>query len=338
MVTTRIANNKHHALRYRAPLWMPGGHMQTIWPALFSRSYPRGKPAYQRQRLLAPDGDFVDVDWHLTSTSQSVHEKPLLILFHGLEGSSQSHYALAFADYAERQGWDYAVPHFRGCSGELNHAPRAYHSGDYEEIYWIIRRLTAERVGPVYTVGVSLGGNALLRWVQEMGDDAGKYVAAVAAISAPVDLAASGAHIDTGVNRHIYVRNFLATMKPRAAQKHMQFPGLFDLHAVREAKTLYDFDNAFTAPLHGFKSTDDYWRLASSVQHLKRVRVPTLVLNAVNDPFVPAYCLPKLSQVSSWVQLFQPRSGGHVGFASGPPPGHVGGLPEIVGTWLQRGA
>ena len=312
--------------------------MQTIWPALFSRSYPNGKPAYQRERLLAPDGDFVDVDWLISPKNDSVGGNPLLILFHGLEGSSQSHYALAFADYAEQQGWDYAVPHFRGCSGEINHAPRAYHSGDYEEIYWIIRRLTFERTGPVYAVGVSLGGNALLRWVQEMGNDAAKYVAAVASISAPVDLAASGAHIDAGVNRQVYVRNFLATMKPRATQKHMQYPGLFDLRAVQEAKTLYEFDNAFTAPLHGFSGTSDYWHRASSRQHLKRIRIPALVINALNDPFVPAHCLPDVTQVSKSVELFQPQSGGHVGFAAGRPPGHVHGLPELVCHWFQQGA
>jgi predicted alpha/beta-fold hydrolase len=325
------------ALRYRAPFWMPGGHLQTIWPALFSRSHLGEKPKYRRERLFAPDGDFVDVDWLQCVRDEATPSKPLLILFHGLEGSSESHYALAFAEFAALQNWDYVVPHFRGCSGELNHAPRAYHSGDYEEVYWLIRRLTEGRTAPVYAVGVSLGGNALLRWTQEMGQDAGKYVTAVAAISAPVDLAASGAHIDTGLNRQIYVRNFLATMKPRAAQKHMQFPGLFDLQAVRQSRTLYEFDNAFTAPLHGFKNTDDYWKRASSVQHMKRIRVPSLVINATNDPFVPAHCLPNTAQVSQAVQLFQPSSGGHVGFAYGRPPGHVRTLPDMVGTWFQHG-
>ena len=338
MLYLRTDTRKDSPLRYRAPFWMPGGHLQTIWPALFSRAYHGGKPSYRRERLLAPDGDFVDADWLEQSERETDMGRPLLILFHGLEGSSQSHYALAFAEFAVQQNWDYVVPHFRGCSGELNHAPRAYHSGDYEEVYWLIRQLVAKRMGPVYAVGVSLGGNALLRWAQEMGGDGSKYVAAVAAVSAPVDLAASGAHIDTGLNRQIYVRNFLSTMKPRAAQKHMQYPGLFDLQAVRASRTLYEFDNAFTAPLHGFKNTDDYWRRASSIHQMKRIRVPTLVVNARNDPFVPAHSLPRPGHVGAAVHLFQPASGGHVGFARGWPPGHVRGLPELVGTWFQRGA
>lgn len=303
---------------------------------MFSRAHRGNAPVYRRERLTAPDGDFVDVDWvDMNSGNPSgPSEHPLLVLFHGLEGSSASHYALAFADIARQRGWDYVVPHFRGCSGELNHAPRAYHSGDYEEVYWLLRTLAAGRTHPVYAVGVSLGGNALLRWTQEMGNDAGKYVKAVAAISAPLDLAACGHHIDNGLNRQIYVRNFLSTMKPRAERKHMQYPGLFDLKAVRAAKTLYAFDNAFTAPLHGFRDTDDYWRRASSVHHMKQVKIPALVVNALNDPFVPAHCLPSIHNVSSCVQLWQPRTGGHVGFATGKPPGHVRAMPETICDWL----
>ena len=133
--------------RYRAPFWMPGGHFQTIWPAMFSRAHRGNAPVYRRERLTAPDGDFVDVDWvDMNSGNPSgPSEHPLLVLFHGLEGSSASHYALAFADIARQRGWDYVVPHFRGCSGELNHAPRAYHSGDYEEVYWLLRTLAAGR-------------------------------------------------------------------------------------------------------------------------------------------------------------------------------------------------
>jgi len=338
MFLSRTESRPSDALNYRSPVWTPGGHLQTIWPALFSHSHRKGsRPTYRRERLCAPDGDFVDADWLDRGPVGLAPSRPLLVLFHGLEGCSTSHYALAFADYAAELGWDYVVPHFRGCSGELNHAPRAYHSGDYEEVYWIIRRLVHGRQGPVYAVGVSLGGNALLRWAQEMGHDAEKYVTAVAAISAPLNLAASGAHIDTGLNRMLYVRNFLRTMKPRATQKHMQFPGLFDLHAVNAAETLHAFDNAFTAPLHGFKGTADYWHRASSVHHMKRIKAPTLVMNAQNDPFIPAWSLPNTQQVSPSVQLFQPRSGGHVGFARGRPPGHLRGLPDMVATWFKHG-
>lgn len=315
---------------------MPGGHMQTIWPALFSRSGGEGAPLrYVRRRMVTPDGDFIDADWLAPGDDSSpASVRPLLVLFHGLEGSSQSHYARAFARYARRRGWDYVVPHFRGCSGEINHAPRAYHSGDYEEVDWMLGQLTHGRTGTVYAVGISLGGNALLRWCQEAGDSAARLVAAVAAVSAPLDLARSGAHIDRGINRQIYVRNFLSTMQPRARQKHAQYPGLFDLDAVLRARSLHAFDNAFTAPLHGFGNTDDYWRRASSVHAMSRIRVPALVINALNDPFVPPTALPSRNQVPSHVQLFQPPTGGHVGFASGPLPGHLNALPEMVGDWL----
>lgn len=311
--------------------------MQTIWPALFAEAGKKESLDFERQRLTAPDGDFVDADWLASDDKGAVAmtKRPLLVLFHGLEGSSQSHYALAFASYAQRRHWDYVVPHFRGCSGEINLAPRAYHSGDYEEIAWILAQLTQGRSAPVYAVGVSLGGNALLRWAQEAGESATKRVTAVAAISAPLDLAVSGACIDTGVNRQIYVRNFLATMQPRARQKHAQYPGLFDLKAVLQARSLYEFDNAFTAPLHGFRNTDDYWRRASSVRYMHSIRIPALVINALNDPFVPAAALPQQAQVPGHVQLFQPRSGGHVGFTSGRVPGHVRALPEMVGLWFN---
>lgn len=309
--------------------------MQTIWPALFSRAQGDAQPYYARQRLTAPDGDFVDVDWSVASLAGPQGQRPLLILFHGLEGSSTSHYALAFARYAAQQGWDFAVPHFRGCSGEINRAPRAYHSGDHAEVAWIVDALLLGRKGACYVVGISLGGNAMLRWTQEYPvGEAGK-VQAVAAISAPLDLAACGAHIDRGFNRQVYVRNFLRTMQPRARMKHQQFPSLFDLDAVLRARTLYAFDNAFTAPLHGFRDTDDYWHRASSIHGLKRVSVPALIVNARNDPFVPAHCLPNADQVGSNVTLFQPDTGGHVGFASGRLPGHVDALPRIVGQWLQ---
>lgn len=324
-------------LHYHAPWWMPGGNLQTILPPFISKSCRHGLPIYQRERLDTPDGDFVDVD-HLVHcrVRQSREHRPLLVLFHGLEGSSSSHYALAFADHARHLGWDCAIPHFRGCSGELNRAPRAYHSGDYAEVGWLLQHLTAGRRAPRFAVGVSLGGNALLRWVQEAGPTAGTLVDGVAAISAPLDLAASGASIDQGFNRQVYVRNFLRTMQPRARMKHDQFPGSFDLGAVLRARTLYEFDNAFTAPLHGFRDTDDYWHRASAIHGLRRIHVPTLVINARNDPFVPAHSLPTAADVSEKVSLFQPPTGGHVGFASGRPPGHIHNLPQMVGQWLKK--
>ena len=316
--------------QYRAPRWLPGGHLQTIWPALFSRPAPDLPPAYRRERWLTPDGDFIDVD----GVDAADAKAPLLVLFHGLEGSSRSPYAMAFAQRAAALGWAYAVPHFRGCSGELNLAPRAYHSGDFEEIGWVLQRLRARRAAPLLAVGVSLGGNALLRWAEEAGESAAATARAVAAVCAPVDLAAGGHAIGSGFSRQVYTRLFLRTMKPKALLKWQQYPGLFDRERLRAARTLYEFDNAFTAPLHGFRDTDDYWARASAKPRLSRIRIPALLLNARNDPFVPAHSLPAPREVGHSVTLWQPAHGGHVGFARGRFPGHVQTLPEAVTGWL----
>ncbi|CAN7197931.1 alpha/beta hydrolase [Variovorax sp. LjRoot290] len=320
-------------MQYVAPLWLPGGNLQTIWPALYARRVEAPLPAYRRERWGTPDGDFIDVDFLDAAGSGP---KPLLILFHGLEGSSKSHYAEAFAAFAMVRGWDYAVPHFRGCSGELNLAPRAYHSGDYEEIGWILGRLHAQHGGPMLAAGVSLGGNALLRWTEEAGDEASKLVSAVASISAPLDLAAGGMAIGRGFNRLVYTRMFLSTMKPKALAKLAQHPGLFDRDKLLEAQDLYAFDNVFTAPLHGFRDTDDYWTRGSAKPHLHAIRIPALAVNATNDPFVPAASLPRQDEVGRHVTLWQPAHGGHVGFPLGAPPGHVRGMPERVGGWLAQ--
>jgi predicted alpha/beta-fold hydrolase len=321
---------------YHAPWWLPGGHAQTIWPALWARRHFGPAPQWQRERWVTPDDDFIDVDRALLDNHP---QAPLLVLFHGLEGSSASQYAVAFADFAAAQGLAFAVPHFRGCSGELNRAPRAYHSGDFEEIHWILRRFAdAEPQRPLIAVGVSLGGNALLRWAGEMGAAAAATVRAVASVCSPLDLAAGGHAIGRGFNRQVYTRMFLNTMKPKALRKLAQHPGLFDGDALRAARDLCQFDNLFTAPLHGFRDTEDYWARASAKPHLARIRVPTLALNALNDPFVPASSLPRASEVGAHVTLWQPAHGGHVGFPAslGPLglPGHVRTMPEAVGHWL----
>ncbi|SCX74548.1 YheT family hydrolase [Variovorax sp. EL159] len=322
---------------YMAPRWLPGGNLQTIWPALYARRFDGPAPVYRRERWTAPDGDFVDVDF--VDAPASASKAPLLVLFHGLEGSSRSHYAEAFADFAASRGMAFAVPHFRGCSGEMNLAPRAYHSGDFEEIGWILARMREQHAqrggGPVLAAGVSLGGNALMRWACEAGDAAASVVSAVASVCAPLDLAAGGDAIGRGFNRLVYTRMFLATMKPKALAKLAQFPGLFDRDRLLAARDLYAFDDVFTAPLHGFRDADDYWARGSAKPHLSRIRVPALVVNARNDPFIPASSLPRPGEVGAHVTLWQPAHGGHVGFPMGLPPGHVRGMPERVGSWLQ---
>jgi uncharacterized protein len=316
---------------FRAPRWLPGGNLQTIWPALFASPATRQPVRYRRERWDTPDGDFIDLDFIDAADPAA----PLLVLFHGLEGSSASHYALAFAHRAALLGWSYVVPHFRGCSGELNRAPRAYHSGDFEEIGWVLERLRARYSAPLRAVGVSLGGNALLRWAEEAGETAAATACAVAAVCSPIDLAAGGHAIGRGFNRQVYTRMFLRTMKAKALRKWQQHPGLFDRERLRAARTLYEFDNLFTAPLHGFRDTDDYWARASAKPHLHRIRIPALVLNARNDPFIPAHSLPGPHEVGRCVTLWQPVHGGHVGFPHGRFPGQVQSLPEAVTDWMQ---
>jgi uncharacterized protein len=325
-----------HGLHYQAPRWLPGGQLQTIWPALFSRRHFGPAPVLRRERWDTPDGDFIDVDFAIVPPAQALPATaPLLVLFHGLEGSSASHYAQAFADWAAQHGVGFAVPHFRGCSGEINRAPRAYHSGDYEEIGWILQRMRLEHPQRrIVAVGVSLGGNALLRWAQEMGEAASKVVSAVAAVCSPVDLMASGLAIGRGFNRQVYTRMFLHSMKPKALARLALHPGLFNRDKLLAARDLYEFDNLFTAPLHGFRNTDDYWTRASAKPHLARLRIPALLLNALNDRFVPASSLPAQHEVGNYATLWQPQHGGHVGFPAGSPPGHVRALPDAVGGWL----
>lgn len=326
-------------MKYAAPWWLPGGHLQTIWPALFAQRGFGPPPRFERERWTTPDGDFVDLDWLQPEAAGSeAGKRPLLVLFHGLEGSSRSHYAQAFADFARERGVAFVVPHFRGCSGELNPGPRAYHSGDHEEIGWILARLRERQRAPLLAVGVSLGGNALLRWAGQKGPEAKRWVDAVASVSSPLDLAAGSRAIGRGFNRWSYTRMFMRSMKPKAMRKLAQHPGLFDGARLALARDLYQFDDIFTAPVHGFRDADDYYARASAKPWLARIRIPALVLNALNDPFVPAASLPRSHEVGPCVTLWQPAEGGHVGFPAGALPGHLRQMPDEVGAWLLRAA
>ncbi|MDB5763702.1 MAG: alpha/beta fold hydrolase [Herminiimonas sp.] len=314
-------------MTYRAPRWLPGGHLQTIYPAT---CIAKPKVAYRRERWPAPDGDFIDIDFIDGEPGQ-----PFLVLFHGLEGSSDSHYARALMSHVAALGWSGAVPHFRGCSGEPNHAPRFYHSGDAQEVDWIVRRLAvcskAHQARKLYAAGASLGGNALLRWLGESQHQA-EIVDAACAISAPLDLAGGGAALSRGFNL-IYTRIFLQTLKPKCLQKLRQFPGLFDRETMLRSRNLYEFDNIVTAPLHGYRDTDDYWNRASAKHVLNDITVPTLVLNAQNDPFLPNHHLPRTA--SRHVTLDYPDQGGHAGFAVGSLPGSLDWLPQRLIAFLE---
>jgi len=312
---------------YRAPWWLPGGHLQTIVPALL----PAPRVRYARERWETPDGDFVDVD-----SAGDRRARRLLVLFHGLEGSSTSRYARALAAQAAAAGWGFAVPHFRGCSGALNRLPRAYHSGDSDELDWMLRRFAERRV-EVHAVGVSLGGNVLLKWLGERGAQAGRIVRRAAAIAAPLDLPASGRALDRGLNRRLYIPVFLATLKAKAFAKIALGQLALDRRRLARVRTLREFDDLVTAPLHGFRDADDYWRRASCGPWLGAIRVPTLVLNARNDPFLPAGALEQAARGASdrLVLDFQ-DTGGHAAFPVEPLLGHDGWMPGRVLEFLSR--
>jgi predicted alpha/beta-fold hydrolase len=307
---------------YAAPWWLPGAHVQTIAAA---RLVPTPRVVYRRERWTTPDHDFIDADFALPEPDRA--DAPILALFHGLEGCSRSHYALAAMRFFADRGWRSLVVHFRGCSGEPNLKARAYHSGDSDEGDWILRRLHARWPdAPLHAAGISLGGNMLAKWAGERGEDA-RFVRAAASIGSPLDLIAGGMALGRGFNL-LYTRMFLATLKRKSLDKLARFPGVAREAQLRAARNLYEFDNEFTAPVHGFRDTMDYWTRASAKPVLGGIRIPYLLLNARNDPFVPAESLPARAQVSNDVELEQPEHGGHIGFAQGPPPGDVSFIPR----------
>ncbi len=309
---------------YRAPHWLPGGHAQTLYPALM---FWRRHLPWRREGWITPDMDAVVADWVDGRVG-----KPVVVLFHGLEGGSRSHYAGSIIGRVRQQGWFGVVPHFRTCGNVPNRLPRAYHAGDSAEIDWMLRRIQAQFPGSaIFAVGVSLGGNALLKWLGEEGGRARDILSGAIAVSAPIDLAAAGIALDRGFNRHIYTREFLRTLRGKtlAALKLNNNP-FIDADRVRRTRTLREFDDLVTAPLHGFHGVDHYWRDASCKSWLPGIQVPTLLINARNDPFIPAASLPGVEDVSEHVVLMQPDEGGHVGFVSGHPPGKQIWLPETV--------
>ncbi|MET0187253.1 MAG: alpha/beta fold hydrolase [Achromobacter sp.] len=351
------------------PAWLPDGHSQTIYGALFAHHH---RIAFVRERVNTPDGDFVDIDWtgpglfpHKAPAGESmaalaITEKktaaarwasdadwaalpntpltPALVLFHGLEGGSKSRYAQSIAHHFRARGWVVAIAHFRGCSGTPNRLARAYYSGDSDEVKFLLGA-TQRRVPHArwHAVGVSLGGNALLKYLGEQGSDiAGLH--ACAGVSVPMDLVAGGNQLSKNFfNRHVYTAHFLKTMKHKVMEKARRFPGAIDVMRISHARDLRDFDDAYTAPMHGYRNALDYWTRASSKPHLRTIALPTLILNARNDPFMPAAALPGPADCAEPVLLHQPPEGGHAGFPAGAFPGHLNWLPQRLGRFFETG-
>lgn len=320
----------YRVAEYQAPAWLPGGDLQTIYPYFFA---PVAQMDYRRERWELPDGDFLDLDW-----MDAAADAPLVVLFHGLEGNSRGFYALALMHAVRQRGWRGVVVNFRGCSGEPNRLPRAYFAGDSAEIDYVLKRLHLKNGhAAVYAAGVSLGGNALLKWLGEMGENAMALITRAVAISAPLDLTVAGHSLDKGINRYTYTAKFLYTLKQKALQKLDAYPDLYAREQVKAVSSLYAFDDLVTAPLHGYQGADDYWRRASSKPGLIHVRVPTLLINARNDPFMPGTALPGAGEVSPAITLDFPAQGGHVGFLQGPFPGNVNWLPQRALVFFETG-
>lgn len=300
---------------YSPAWWLPGPHARTMWGRFFRRTPPLETRV---ERWETDDGDFIDL-----VRLDAPPGRPHLVILHGLEGTARSHYARGLLLEAVRRGWAADLLMFRGCSGEPNRAPRFYHSGDTGDLDAVARRLLAnDATSPLLFVGVSLGGNVLLKWLGERGKSVDPRVTAAAAVSAPFDLARASRHIDRGFSR-VYQRHFLHSLRKKALAKLGQYPELVSRERVRSARTLYEFDDIVTAPVHGFTDAGDYYARSSSIRFLSRIRVATLLLSAVDDPFLPSEVLEQVRDVARGNPYLEAEflaKGGHVGFVSGQNP------------------
>ncbi len=305
--------DRRPARPFRPSLWSRSAHLQTVWSRLFR---PQVHVSTSRARWSTPDSDFLDLDF-----TDGPIGSPQLLVLHGLEGSSRRRYVRGLIARAKAKSWRGVALNFRSCSGSPNRTARLYHSGDSADLDWVVRELSKRDPGaPILPIGISLGGNVLLKWLGERGEEVPDELIAAAAISTPFDLAAAAERMSRGLSR-VYSWFFLRTLKPKALAKAREYPGLLDPTAIRRARTWRAYDDAVTAPLHGFADAEDYWARSSSLSYLERIRRPTLLINARDDPFVPADCLPKeLVRGSRWLEGEFPDRGGHAGFVLGPTP------------------
>ncbi len=307
------------AADFRPAWWLPGPHAQTLWPVVCRR---RPRLPLRRERLELPDGDFLDLDW-TTGVGG-----PIVLVIHGLEGSSHSHYAAGLLAAISKQGWRGAVMHFRGCSGQPNRLARSYCAGDTTDIAYVVERLhQREPATPLAVVAYSLGGNALLKWLGQTETDPPLQAAVV--VSAPFQLDATARRLGQGFSQ-LYQWHLLGRLKRSYRRKFRSRTdgpiGLDELAALRD---FYAFDDRVTSPLHGYAGVGDYYSRASCRQFLAGIRPPTLILHALDDPFMSADSVPTDAELSSQVRLELCSNGGHVGFIAGR-------WPWRADYWLER--
>ncbi|MBB5036448.1 YheT family hydrolase [Prosthecobacter dejongeii] len=288
---------------YQAPRFLRNGHVQTVLPVFLPRAHP---PQPKHERLELSDGDFLDLRWYHAGN------KRLAILSHGLEGSAEAIYIRSMSAALLRAGWNVLAWNFRGCGGVENRLPRSYHSGESNDLRSVIEH-ASDAYPQMALVGFSLGGNITLKCIGEM--PAHPHIVAAVAVSAPVDLASSARVLDEHKDNRVYLKRFLKTLVLKMEAKARRFPESFDLRGIHSIRTIKEFDDRFTAPLHGFRDADDYWARASSLPHLTKLRVPSLLLNALNDPLLTLPSFPQeLAFHSDLLHLETPDYGGHVGF------------------------
>lgn len=303
-------NNKN---TFKPAWWLKNKHLQTI----FARYAGRRRSIESRKEIFElPDGDFLDCRWVGGETG------PIVLILHGLEGSVESHYAKGMLMAAADNGWRGVLVHFRSCGGELNRLPRGYHSGDTADLNEFVQYLqNKEPNTPIIGVGYSMGGNVLLKWLGEMGGK-NPLIAAIA-VSVPFELQVAAAHIGRGFSGRFYERYFLKPMKQKMATKmSMHPPELFrlDEHTLRSIRSVVDFDEHITAPMHGFKNATEYYIKSSSRYYLEHIQVPTLIIHAKDDPFMTEALIPAHDEISPMVQMEIFDKGGHVGFVTGWNP------------------
>ena len=293
--------------------WCPGAHLQTIWSGVLR---PSPDVPLTRIRWELPDGDFLDVD-----ELAAAPDAPRLIVLHGLESSSRSSNVLGMLEQARRRGWGGIAMNFRGCSGVPNRLRRSYHGGETGDLAWVVDTVRAGHPNsPILLAGFSLGGNVLLKYLGEQGSALPEAVRGAAAISAPVDLARSARGLTHGFSR-VYGNRLVAGLKRKTFLKLVRYPGLVNAEALRAVRTLEQFDDLVTGPVHGFTDAEDYWAASSSAQYLPRIRRPTLLINAQDDPFLPAEAIPRAAAAGNDALRGEfPERGGHLGFLSGGRP------------------
>lgn len=304
---------------FKPAWWLNNAHLQTLYPALMRKT--SSPPGLRRERLITPDNDFIDVDWCGAGI------QPLIILLHGLTGSSQSGYIKGLQRTLLTQGFRSVALNFRGCSGEYNHSARCYHSGETEDIHFLYQTLRQrEPDTPFAAVGFSLGGNVLLKWMGEQGSKLTLFAAV--AVSVPLVLSTCATKLDKGFSK-MYRGNLLRELKHyvRAKQRHLEKVGklieaskIEQLGDLSRIKSFWQYDDRVVARLHGFKNVQDYYQRSSSRQFLKSITIPTLVVQAIDDPFMTQEVLPDLNELSSSIYLEITQGGGHVGFIAGDMP------------------